>query len=696
MSVIATGGSDQNGQTINSYSITKYEWFSNTTASNIGGTSVASGVALSSYTPSIIATGTLYYYCVVTNNFGCTATSNVSGAVIVSPPIINNTISGGGQFVCAGEMLGQLSGSPLLSGGNGTYTYEWMSSTDGTNFTDAAGTNNQPNYTPAPLTTSTWFRRIVTSGGCTSNSSSDALINIIPAPTSYNVTGDATICSGSSTDISVSGSDLNVKYTLVNSADTTQILSSFAGNGQPFVLSTGNLSSSINLSVRAYSYDTGCGSLMSGTASITVLSTITNNISTTSLTTCSGNTPAIITGSIPTGGNGSYLYAWKMSTDGGASWPSASGVNDGQNYSPPVLTAETWYQRFITSGPCSSPSNIIKLTINSTPSAVTVTGPTTGEFCGSTTLTAANGGDGIIYFQGTSTGGTRIDLGGSPQVVSSAGTYYFRALNTSTGCWGQEGYIALTLSTPPSAIGTTICQGGSGNLISASTCPSVTGNPSLYPSTGSDLSGVGTTAWTNAGAITTSGAPYAVASNISYNGGITHYLTATNFGFTIPTGALITGVTVTMNRYSSGSSPSYVKDNIVELIRGGSIVGLNRANTSTTWPTSLGTATYGGTADTWGLTGLSSTDINATNFGVALSATNTNTYQYPAYTTATSSMNTATSTHNIALPSGIAANDLLIVFWSDNPSTATIPTPSGWTQLYSSTYNTYGGNNAHV
>ncbi len=64
-----------------------YQWYSNTTATNSGGTLI-SGATSADYTPSTAVAGTLYYYCVVTNTLAghspVSATSNVSGAIIVN------------------------------------------------------------------------------------------------------------------------------------------------------------------------------------------------------------------------------------------------------------------------------------------------------------------------------------------------------------------------------------------------------------------------------------------------------------------------------------------------------------------------------------------------------------------------------------------------------------------------------------
>ena len=87
LSVTATAGSG---------SITNYQWYSNSVASNVGGVMV--GTNSSAYTPLTTAVGTLYYYCVVRNSYGCSITSNVSGAVTVSYIRVYVTQSGAGSM----------------------------------------------------------------------------------------------------------------------------------------------------------------------------------------------------------------------------------------------------------------------------------------------------------------------------------------------------------------------------------------------------------------------------------------------------------------------------------------------------------------------------------------------------------------------------------------------------------------------
>ncbi|MFN5912049.1 MAG: PKD-like domain-containing protein, partial [Bacteroidota bacterium] len=126
--------------------------------------------------------------------------------------------------------------------------------------------------------------------------------------------------------------------------------------------------------------------------------------------------------------------------------------------------------------PCStgSPatSNSLTITVNPLPNAVVVN-PSSGSFCGSTSLTAANGSSGTIYWQGTTSGGTSTATPGNTQTVSASGTYYFRA-RSAAGCWGPEGSAVISI-TPPTVsanAGPDQAQCGSGSFTLAGNTPS--------------------------------------------------------------------------------------------------------------------------------------------------------------------------------------------------------------------------------
>ncbi|MDR3687311.1 MAG: hypothetical protein P4L93_10185, partial [Coriobacteriia bacterium] len=138
---------------------------------------------------------------------------------------------------------------------------------------------------------------------------------------------------------------------------------------------------------------------------------------------------------------------------------------------------------------------------------------------------------------------------------------------------------------------------------------------------GAGASGGSGTAWSNPGNITTVGSPYATCAIPSSSNSA--QLRATSYGFSIPTTAVVDGVSVTINRQSSNSSN--LQDAVVQLTKDGSTLVGSNLFSGTTWPTSLTTASYGGTSNLWGTT-WTPAEINASTFGVVLQAQNTSSF----------------------------------------------------------------------
>ena len=70
-----------------------YQWYSNNSSSNTGGTVINSETA-NTYTPASNVVGTKYYYCVVSGSCGGDVSSSVSGATIVNAPMTTTASSG--------------------------------------------------------------------------------------------------------------------------------------------------------------------------------------------------------------------------------------------------------------------------------------------------------------------------------------------------------------------------------------------------------------------------------------------------------------------------------------------------------------------------------------------------------------------------------------------------------------------------
>lgn len=139
----------------------------------------------------------------------------------------------------------------------------------------------------------------------------------------------------------------------------------------------------------------------------------------------------------------------------------------------------------------------------------------------------------------------------------------------------------------------------------------------LLAGTGADDSAFGSVTWSNPGNITALDNVYATASLSTST--FSHYLKATNFGFSIPVDATIDGIVVEIERKSSVGSA--VNDNRIRIVKGG-VVGTTDRSAGAAWPTTETIASFGSSSDLWGET-WTAADINASNFGVVFAAVGT-------------------------------------------------------------------------
>lgn len=95
--------------------------------------------------------------------------------------------------------------------------------------------------------------------------------------------------------------------------------------------------------------------------------------------------------------------------------------------------------------------------------------------------------------------------------------------------------------------------------------------------------------------------------------GQSFYLDCLTFGFSIPS-ANIDGITVEIERRDKHATTPRNRDLLVQLMKGGTPVGTNKASASV-YPNTLTVATYGGASDLWGTT-WSASEVNASGFGL--------------------------------------------------------------------------------
>lgn len=133
------------------------------------------------------------------------------------------------------------------------------------------------------------------------------------------------------------------------------------------------------------------------------------------------------------------------------------------------------------------------------------------------------------------------------------------------------------------------------------------------------VAGIGTVAWSNSARAVSSNNSYATA---TVDGTTTRYLRCTGYGFAIPTGATINGITVSVERRSNRITDGGSRDAAMRVVKAG-VIGATDRSAATIYTTADVIEAHGGAADLWGTT-WTPAQINAANFGAAFAATKAN------------------------------------------------------------------------
>jgi len=143
----------------------------------------------------------------------------------------------------------------------------------------------------------------------------------------------------------------------------------------------------------------------------------------------------------------------------------------------------------------------------------------------------------------------------------------------------------------------------------------------LSPGTMADDDTVGTVAWVNPDNAKVSNDVYATFTFPI--DATSHYLKATNFGFSIPSGATINGILVEIERIVPTGGTGQVNDSEIKIVKSDGTIGDTNKSTGATWSATESYISFGGSSDLWGEE-WEAEDINDSDFGVVLSATISN------------------------------------------------------------------------
>lgn len=211
--------------------------------------------------------------------------------------------------------------------------------------------------------------------------------------------------------------------------------------------------------------------------------------------------------------------------------------------------------------------------------------------------------------------------------------------NGTTGAGGglvlknTSGTMTVSGSIDARGGGSSTTNGGSVKLFYTGSSPSTSGitagrtytavatsqlSQICTPTIAVDDSSIGTKVWSSPSAGLEQDGTRATATATTATA-VSHYLKMTGCNFSVPIGNSISGVRVDFYKYyADNGNGDTVTDNALRLVKGGTILSTDRASGSG-WPLTSTWSNYGGTSDLWGTT-LTPSDVNASNFGVALAA----------------------------------------------------------------------------
>jgi gliding motility-associated-like protein len=344
-----------------------YQWFSNTSNSNSGGTIVLNATN-SSYTPPVNAIGVKYYYCVISQTgLNCAVNSAVATITVNSAPTFS-TPALPTQTICLDGVFNAL--TVATQNGTGTPTYQWFNNTTNTtsNGTPISGATNNTYSPPANAIGTTYYYCVATfaSGGCSAITSTVATAIVVADPIiSAQPIASQSICIGGTIATALTATATGGTGTTTYQWSNASGSISSATNQTylpPNFTTVGQYSYSVTISLSG----SGCNALTTQNAIIDVIADPIVSTQPIGASYCQNGSPVTPLSITASGGvNSNYLYQW---FNGAA--PISGAITN--TYNPSVSATGTFtYTCQVSIDPsaigCSVTSNAATIQVNPAP-----------------------------------------------------------------------------------------------------------------------------------------------------------------------------------------------------------------------------------------------------------------------------------------------------------------------------------------
>ena len=466
-----------------------YQWYSNTTNSNVGGT-ILPAETNPTFSPPATTVGTTYYYCIITFSAisgSCAVVTSNPATVTIDAGAVINLQPSANQSLCVGAAI-PTALTVTFSGGTGTASYQWYSNVNNTTIGGTAVGTNSSSYTPPVFNTAgTYYYYVVISlngSGCGNITSQVAEVTVVSDPTiTTQPSTPQTQCQSSAATplvVVASGGIGTFTYQWYsNSAPSnsggTIISGATTDTYLPPTTSVGTL----------YYYcvitQTGVGcAVTSAVAAVIVVQSPIITTQPQSATVCAGSALAPLTIAYS---NGTGIASYQWYDDAGL----IVGATNASYTPTNTVTANFYCIITFSSGGCTNiTSNSATITINPVPT-ITQQPLSTQSVCvggGIAPLTVSySGGVGTASYQwysntnSSTTGGTAVGTdvpSYTPPVYTASGIYYYYVvINFSSGGCGNVTSTVAQVDVVPDPTVTaqplaaqTVCQNSPATVLS--------------------------------------------------------------------------------------------------------------------------------------------------------------------------------------------------------------------------------------
>ncbi|MGB4655090.1 MAG: hypothetical protein WBH98_06630 [Bacteroidales bacterium] len=353
-----------------------------------------------------LATGSTYYaYSFSGTSPNCPSAEPLAVTVTITPVITIPTIAD--QTICSGSGA-TLEAIPGGGNGTGTYSYQWKVEESAGVWGNAPGASTNATYETGNLSTTTKYKVEVESGACT-NESNEITVNVVPVITIAAVTGETSICTGTTTVLSVDGQvsggggTYNYQWQEYDGSNWIPVTGGTGATTHTYT--TASLTADKQFQVKVTSTAaTGCDEATSNTVTVTVYPAVTIAAVTGETSICTGTTTVLSVDGQVSGGGGTYNYQWQEYD--GSNWVAVTGGTGAttHTYTTDPLTADKQFKVKVTSTAATGCGDVFSdpVTVTVYDAVAIATEPERQNVCSGSTATlsvTASGGGGTYTYQ---------------------------------------------------------------------------------------------------------------------------------------------------------------------------------------------------------------------------------------------------------------------------------------------------------